>query len=405
MVNARLFTVNIVKVQLESGERLPMLLDSQGLPVVPVNEWVLSRKHKSLNTLSNNVQELTPLYVWLESRGEDLFGLIRSGRFWTEAFTSSLIEYLRRGQRKGKKVAKLAVRPDTFNKRLSTALNFLKWCFYSVLSDQELGGTRREAISKVQERLIYTLKDGYHSKEPSNSEVKKGITAAQARFLQDVLDPESTMLVSSPQTKLRNYLIVSLMLLLGLRPGEVLSLRLSDIEFGALTNVRVRRRKICAEDTRSCPASVKRAGRILVLDYPRLEKLLNSYVMHAREIAVRRANGKSNDFLFLSRDGKPLSESSVQAIFKRVRTAYPEKLPGNLSAKSMRHSFTNGLRRELKFQGRSDDEIRAILMYLRGDTGRESQDTYIDYQGQSAEAQKSYWLTVAGSRGAEDVPF
>ena len=364
-----------------------MLLDSQGLPVVMVNEWVLSRKHKSLNTLSNNVQELTPLYVWLESRGEDLLGLIRSGRFWTEAFTSSLIEYLRRGQRKGKKIAKLAVRPDTFNKRLSTVLNYLKWCFYAVLSDQELGDARREAISKVQERLIYTLKDGYHSKEPSGSEVKKGITATQARFLQDVLDPENTMLVSSPQTKLRNYLIVSLMLLLGLRPGEVLSLRLGDIEFGALTNVRVRRRKICAEDTRSCPASVKRAGRILVLDYPRLEKLLNSYVMQAREIAVRRANGKSNNFLFLSRDGKPLSESSVQAIFRRVRRAYPEKLPGNLSAKSMRHSFTNGLRRELKFQGRSDDEIRAILMYLRGDTGRESQDTYIDYQDQSAEAQ------------------
>ena len=159
MVNAGSITVNIVKVQLKIGERLPMLLDSQGLPVVMVNEWVLSRKHKSLNTLSNNVQELTPLYVWLESRGEDLLGLIRSGRFWTEAFTSSLIEYLRRGQRKGKKVAKLAVRPDTFNKRLSTVLNYLKWCFYAVLSDQELGDARREAISKVQERLIYTLKE------------------------------------------------------------------------------------------------------------------------------------------------------------------------------------------------------------------------------------------------------
>lgn len=396
--------MNIVKVQLKNGERLPMLLDSQGLPVVAVNEWILTRMHRSLNTLSNNVQELTPLYVWLESRGEDLFDLIRSGRFWTEAFTSSLIEYLRRGQRKGNKIAKLAVRPDTFNKRLSTVLRFLNWCFYAVLSDQELGEARREAISKVQEKVSDTLNDGYHSKEPSNNEMKKGLTAMQARFLQNVLDPESTMLVSSPQAKLRNYLIVALMLLLGLRPGEVLSLRLCDVEFGALTNVRVRRRRLCAEDTRSCPASVKRAGRILVLDYPRLEKLLNSYVMEVREIAVRRANGKSNNFLFLSRDGKPLSESSVQAIFKRVRRAYPGKLPGNLSAKSLRHSFTDGLRRELKLQGRSEDEIRAILMYLRGDTGRESQDTYIDYQGQSAEAQRSYWLKVAGSRGADDVP-
>lgn len=195
------------------------------------------------------------------------------------------------------------------------------------------------------------------------------------------------------------------MLLYGLRPGEVLSLRLCDVEFGALSNLNVRRRRPSAEDSRSRPASIKRAGRILVLDNPRFAKLLNDYAMNARELAVRRAKRQGNSFFFLSRDGLPLSESSVQAIFKRVRRAYPESLPDNLSAKSLRHTFTDNLYRELRRQGIPQDETRAILMYLRGDTGRESQDVYIDYQGQAEGAMKAYWLTVSGSKVIEDVPF
>lgn len=194
------------------------------------------------------------------------------------------------------------------------------------------------------------------------------------------------------------------MLLYGLRPGEVLSLRLHDIEFGALSNVNVRRRRPSDEDSRSRPASVKRAGRILVLDNPRFAKLLNEYSVNGRELAVRRAKKKNISFFFLSRDGLPLSESSVQAMFRQLRNAYPEKLPGNLTAKSLRHTFTDGLYRELRRQGIPEDEARANLMYLRGDTGRESQDVYIDYHGQSKDAMNAYWLKVAGLRGAEDVP-
>ena len=129
--------MNIVKIKLHNGERLPMLLDSQGLPVVAVNEWILTRRCKSLNALSNIVQELIPLFVWLNYKGEELFSLLRSGRFWSETFTSGLMEFLQRGQRKGKKVVKLAVRSDTYNKRLSTVRLFLEWCFYVALSDQD----------------------------------------------------------------------------------------------------------------------------------------------------------------------------------------------------------------------------------------------------------------------------
>lgn len=397
--------MHIVKVKLESGERLPMLLSGQGLPVVAPCEWILSRRHRSLNTLTRNLQELTPLYAWLEEKCVDLFALIRSARYWTEAFVSSLVEYLRRTQRQGRKVVKLVVSPDTANKRISTVLNYLDWCFDVVLGERDLGVERRGEIAEVQKKVIRGLHNAYISPEPPQRGIKKGLTAAQARFLQEVLEPSVSKPGRSVHMCTRNFLVIVLMLLYGLRPGEVLSLRLCDVEFGALSNLNVRRRRPSAEDSRSRPASIKRAGRILVLDNPRFAKLLNDYAMNARELAVRRAKREGNSFFFLSRDGLPLSESSVQAIFKRVRRAYPESLPDNLSAKSLRHTFTDNLYRELRRQGIPQDETRAILMYLRGDTGRESQDVYIDYQGQAEGAMKAYWLTVSGSKVIEDVPF
>lgn len=397
--------MDIVKVKLESGETLPMLLDYQGLPVVAPCEWIISRRHRSLNTLSRNLQELTPLYNWLEEKGEDLFKLIRSSRYWTEVFVSSLVECLRRTQRQEMKLVKLVVRPDTTNKRISTVLRYLNWCFDVVLGERELGEMRRAAIKEEREKVNKWLQQAYISPEPPRKGVKKGLTLTQARFLQDVLDPSISKPVRhSSNICLRNFLIVGLMLLYGLRPGEVLSLRMRDIEFGALSNVNVCRRRPSAEDPRSRPASVKRAGRVLVLDNPRFAKLLDEYAMNVRERAVRRQNRKRSSFFFLSRNGLPLSESSVQAIFKQLRKVYPENLPSNLTAKSLRHTFTDNVYRALRGQGIPSDETRSILMYFRGDTGRESQDVYIDYQGLAKEAMRSYWLKVAGSTVIEDVP-
>lgn len=381
--------MHIVKVKLECGERLPMLLDGEGLPIVAPCEWVLSRRHRSLNTLSRNLQELIPLYAWLNEKHIDLFEQIRSARYWTEAFISSLLEKIRRTHRRGRKVVKLAVRPDTTNKRIATVLRYLNWCFFVVLGDRDLQAESKKQIEKVQAGINKSLLEAFMSPEPPQRGVKKGLSDLQAGFLLNVLDPGSYKPGSSTHVCIRNFLIVGLMLLYGLRPGEVLSLRLNDVEFGALSNVNVRRRRPSAEDSRSRPASIKRAGRILVLDNPRFAKLMNDYAMHARELAVRRAKGNRNSFFFLNRNGLPLSESSVQAIFKRVRSVYPDNLPSNLTAKSLRHTFTDNLYRQLRQQGVPQDEARAILMYLRGDTGRESQDVYIDYQGQAEGAIKA----------------
>lgn len=89
--------MKIVNITHTTGEQLPLLLDSSGLPIVLPNEFVLSRRHFSANTLTRNLRELSILYQWLIENDIDLNERFMSKRLFTEAeLKGSLIEALRR---------------------------------------------------------------------------------------------------------------------------------------------------------------------------------------------------------------------------------------------------------------------------------------------------------------------
>lgn len=50
----------------KTGEQIPMMLDASGMPVILPNEFVLSRRSLSTNTLVRNLRELSVLYRWLD---------------------------------------------------------------------------------------------------------------------------------------------------------------------------------------------------------------------------------------------------------------------------------------------------------------------------------------------------
>ncbi|MBB1347357.1 hypothetical protein [Pseudoalteromonas sp. SG45-2] len=100
----------------ESGDLLPLLLDSNGMPIPAPNEFIISRRSLSPNTLVRNLRELSVLYLWLESESIDLELRITSKKFFNEAeIKGGLVEYLKRDHEKRRKVKKIVVTPNTFN--------------------------------------------------------------------------------------------------------------------------------------------------------------------------------------------------------------------------------------------------------------------------------------------------
>lgn len=395
--------MRIEQVIFPTGERLPMLLDDDSLPVVPACEWILSRRQLAFATLSRNMNEVMAVHGWGRKRRIDIYERIRLGRQFSEAEITSLIEHLRRPQATNRTVTKLAVSPDTANKRLSTAHRHLVWYIEELIAQSGTAFDLRDALVAMREKLLKTLLAAFQSPE-GNRKFHKQLTLSQAQFLQDALDPEGSIRFGRDgRGRLRNFLMVCLLTFLGLRTGELLSLRLQDVMFGAITSISIKRRGMSADDPRGRPPRVKRLGRILPIDSPRLAILLDDYITNERQWFIDHGKGKESGFLFVSDEGEPLSADRLRQLFTELRKRFPKELPDHLTPHSLRHTFTDSVYRELRRQGIEEAQIEKILMWLRGDSSPSSQDTYINYDAQGREAVVRHQSQVASKRNASDV--
>lgn len=143
--------MRIVTVSHRSGDLLPILLDGDGLPIPSPNEFLLSRRNLSTNTLIRNLRELSVLYRWLEDRQIDLRARLKIGTLFTEAeFSGGLIEFLRKDMESEDKV----VSPHTFNNRLATIRQYFVWELDVYISSLPLSDSQYEVLQAARKRLM-----------------------------------------------------------------------------------------------------------------------------------------------------------------------------------------------------------------------------------------------------------
>ncbi|MGE2156231.1 integrase [Escherichia coli] len=316
--------MRIVTVSHRSGDLLPILLDGDGLPIPSPNEFLLSRRNLSTNTLIRNLRELSVLYRWLEDRQIDLRARLKIGTLFTEAeFSGGLIEFLRKDMESEDKV----VSPHTFNNRLATIRQYFVWELDVYISSLPLSDSQYEVLQAARKRLMGWIDRAFINTPRAGSIPRKSLTNDEAEFLLQCLNPESPdSFAHFEPVKFRNFAAVSLMLNCGLRPGELLSLRVEDIQIGSISSVTVKRRSPDPLDKRKPRPSVKRNGRVLP---------------------------------------------------SRLRSEYSGLLPEILTPKSLRHTFSSRMEQVLRAAGMEEDRRKQALAMLRGDSSLESQSVYI----------------------------
>jgi len=177
----------------------------------------------------------------------------------------------------------------------------------------------------------------------------------------------------------------------------LLSLRVEDIEFGAISAIRVIRRPPNPKDKRNPRPQIKRNGRVLPIDNALLAKRLDDYIMKWRD-RLEANSIEETDYLILSDEGQPLSQPSMVQLFQQLRKRFPDELPQNLSAKSLRHTFSSNMERELREAGLDEGRRAEALAELRGDSSLESQSVYIaqEIQEQANLAMRNYHRKILG---------
>ncbi len=387
-----------------SGDVLPILLDNDGMPIPAPNEFIISRRSLSPNTLTRNLRELSVLYLWFEQEKIDLDERVNSGIFFNEAeIKGGLIEYLRRDFEKSKKKAKLVISPNTFNQRLTTVRQFLSWYIDIFIVNVPFSSKLYEEASNNKRMLLNLLKTSFINSPPTNKIKNKGLNNKEIDFLLTVLNPKNNHSYGRDSiVKYRNYILTMIMLYYGLRPGELLSLRVQDIEFGAISSIKVERRPPDLMDTRKPRPQIKRNGRLLPINDPVFAKNLDMYITKWRDMLENKSD-KESDYLILNDEGFPLSQSSITQFFQLLRKKYPNDLPKYLTAKALRHSFSYQMEKTLRKSGMGEDKRKRALAYLRGDSSLSSQDVYIaqEVEEQAKLALQKYQRELL----LEDIPW
>ena len=382
-------TFSVLHIVLDTGERLPCLVDAASwIPARVALRWAMRyrRYRVQSSTLAANLRVLGKVYRWTqEAAGFDLDDRLTGGR----TLQNREIESLARSFRGNASAQELDT--GAFDQHLAIVEDFLKWS----LDSENRGGCRSLDLAQLaQERnrielILRSLRSGAHA-----SDRIEPLEEAEIRAIRNSIGPrrDAQGILSFPEvfsahTRLRNWLMFEVALELGIRRGELLKLRLDSLPRGGDDGIRVLRRPDDPHDSRSKEPAVKTAERVIPASR-NLLTAIRAYLTYPRPLG--RISGKS-PYLFVARSGSPVSmdtaDDVIAAIGKHCGVS-------PLSWHRLRHTWAE--RMAEAFAGQPNGMDR--LVYLGGWTNPHSATRYIQraLARQAKEAVRSYHRKLYG---------
>lgn len=365
--------LSVVRLVLESGERLPCLVDSQSWqPKRVAMRWVVRHRRYRVqaSTLSMNLRTIGQVYQWAQERMElDLDDYLCQGSRLEARQLESLAIYLREANRSKEKEV---VSANTYNSRLKIAEAFLEWALYPTNRGgaDVLGLAELEAERGQLKRVFDSLR-----MRGTPSRRVAPLSDDEVAAIRAVIEPQEgngskwSVPVNryAPKMGLRNWLMIEIALTLGLRRGELLKLRLDCLPRGGGDGIKVLRYPDDPYDSRQTEPAVKTAERII----PASRALLQAIRVYVTQSPPLGRKKGVSPYLFVTRTGQPLAIDTAQDIIARIGHWSGVK---PLSWHRLRHTWAEKVAVVLLDHPNGLDR----LMYLGGWTHPHSPKRYIE---------------------------
>ncbi len=368
--NRRLFRVRVCRMT--NGERLPLIVGPDHLPVPTPNQWMLflRRPQVQAGTLTDEMRTIAHVHEWAARRGIDLDERFTSGNGLRPDEANALYQNLRYERTLGRRTAArrltdanelVVVAGATQSARVAIARDYLVWGLERTLYRLDIGDPRLAAIRDrcdVLRRQAREFRRSVSERRPD----RIGLNDEQRMRLLEVIHPEFKGNPFTRPVRFRNWVFILLLLTFGYRRGEALKIYVTDVNVrGRKPHIVVRRRPDDPNDFRANEPAVKTLGRDIPLD-PTMADLLSRYIQHHRS---QFPNADTSPFLFMSEDGKPLSLRSTNYMFERVESMYPE-FAGVLSPHVMRYTYNDMLDATMSAAKMDANAKKAAQNYLNG---------------------------------------
>jgi len=347
--------------------------------------YLTNKEHLSHNTIIRQAYELRFFLLWCKKGKINIYDRIKCFEFLSELEVRAFIYTARHNANAPQFLLSLSKEPtdkyfnnalnqvvkrgitvslSSANGRLRRAADYLGFC-HQELNRHKLQATKRSALDRVISLLLGAL-----TKELSCREVSDPTLLYGGRDFESVLKALSTLNTDSenhpfsPLTRVRNRLIVELMIDTGIRRASIARLKISDIFFeGQTPKIWIRRQTEDQSDPRSNKPEQKTREHFCY-PVPETMDLLKKYIEEHRPHLI---NERSGEFVFLveknSRGtyGAPISLSSISYIFSRLS----EHLNVDLYPHKLRHIWNmkfSELNNSGEYSSYEIDKARRLLM-------------------------------------------
>lgn len=341
-------------VSLGNGEKLPLLVSkSSMLGVFEAAVFAVHLRETGLKTktIESAMRAVLILYEVLHERnislsqraaaGElldasDITAIAERCKIRKDALTdpvSAVISLANVRRKKGRfaRSKDEAVSPKSAALALHYIRSFLT--HFSARTLLQRNTQKLEEFKQVSDLTLRTLKSKI-PKVPRGSD-RRGLPIQAEERLFEVIEPKYPLNCWKGEfLKCRNQLIVKLLIGLGVRKGELLGIKLDDVNIrnGLLF---IAKRTNDAEDRRSRPATTKTLPRLLPLN----DELVGLLLYYIDEVRPTRRLAAFSPYLIVSDEGNELSSGSIDYVFSQVRKAFPEFV--KISAHVLRHTVND----------------------------------------------------------------
>jgi len=298
------------------------------------------------------------------------------------------------------RTSKEIIDDSTKNGRIKTALAFMECLF------EEMHGKYRapDAVNinyfSTKHELELAKKDKVVKREDPSFEESKIPPLVYLRLL-EIINPDSP---DNPfkHSKLRNYLIVQMILETGERRGAISKLKISDCIFeGAGHTIRITRTPNDPADKRRDKPAQKTLGHDAYVP-PEIMKKLDGYIQHQRG---RFTASELHEFVFISEMdskgtiGDPMSTKNINYIFEVLSKALDYHLHPHLVRHKWNEIFSDST------EGMSDAQVEKLRRYAMGWTKTSNMvDTYnaFKHSVEVREIQRARQTEITSARVHDD---
>ncbi|WKV52169.1 tyrosine-type recombinase/integrase [Dickeya fangzhongdai] len=365
-------SIGINSFLLDSGERYCLIMNKEtGQPLYYSNLYLTTQirnRGYSISTIESIAVNIALFYRFLNERNISIENDIIQYKYLSNADIDRLAMFMSKKFALGDVTnKKIFVSKQTLYRRLNNIAGYLFW-----LSSILIKSNNREHVN-LSLKMVHAIKE----RRPRNNkryndrnEENECINEFAIVKIMELINPNSNSNPFLHYVRERNELLIIMLYELGIRCGEILNVRISDIDFRK-NRLRIERRADEKSDPRVRQPLVKTLDRSLPLSKYLISKIY-SYILNRRLIA----EGKS-DYLFVSckpgsNQGDPLSISGYHKIISQLAMSDP--LLKGLKGHQFRHTWNYNFSKLMdscdpKISVREQEVMREYLMGWKKGSG------------------------------------